>query len=69
MKKNSNVSEKLSIKIEIQKFMKFPFKLTRAQLKIFSALCTEFVVVWLLAILGTRDLFILTMDVVFAIIF
>lgn len=53
----------------IQKFIKFSFKLTRAQLKVFSALSTEFIVVWLLAILGTRDLFILTMDVVFTIMF
>lgn len=52
-----------------QEFMKLPFRLTRAQLKVFSALCTEFVVVWVLAILGTRDLFILTTDLVFAIIF
>lgn len=57
------------MKMVKQKFMKFPYKLTRAQLKVISALCTEFVVVWILAILGTRDLFILTMDITFAIIF
>lgn len=49
--------------------MRLHFKLTRAQLKVFSVLCTEFVVVWILAILGTKDLFILTMDVVFAMMF
>ena len=49
--------------------MKLSFKLTRSQLKVFSALFTEFVVVWVLAILGTRDLFILTIDILFAIIF
>lgn len=49
--------------------MKFSFRLTRAELKVVSAICTEFFVVWILAILGTTDLFILTMDIVFAIIF
>lgn len=44
------------------------FTITASQLKIFSAVCSNFVVFWLAAIVGTQDPFILTFDIIFAIV-
>ena len=49
--------------------MKFPFAATRPQLRVVSAICANFVVVWLVAILATRDMLVLTRDIVLAILF
>lgn len=48
--------------------MRFSFEPTRAQLKVFSAVCSNLVVVWLIAMVGTRDIFILIFDITFAIL-
>ena len=48
--------------------MKISLKLTRAQLKVFSAICSNMVVVWLVAIFGTKDVLVLTLDFFFAIV-
>lgn len=44
------------------------FTITKSQLKIFSAVCSNFVVVWLAAIVGSNDPFILTFDIISAIV-
>lgn len=43
-------------------------ELTAPQLKVVSAVCSNFVVVWLAAMLGTRDPFTLTLNFLFAIV-
>lgn len=48
--------------------MRFDLHLTRAKLKVFSAIFSNFVVVWLAAMLGTRDPFVLTLNFLFAIV-
>lgn len=48
--------------------MEFSLEPTKAQLKVFSAICSNFVVVWLVALLGTRDPFVLTANVILAIV-
>ena len=48
--------------------MRFNLHLTRAKLKVFSAICSNLVIVWLVAMGGTKDLLILTVNLVFAIV-
>lgn len=48
--------------------MKISLQLTRAQLKVFSAVCSNMAVVWLAAIFGTKNFLILTLDFFFAIV-
>jgi hypothetical protein len=48
--------------------MKFSFKLTHAQLKVFSAVMSNFVAFWFAAILATKDIFVLTLDLIMAIL-
>lgn len=45
------------------------FTITSAQLKMFAAVCSNLVVAFLLAILATKDVRILTTDIVGAILF
>ncbi|OGH17930.1 MAG: hypothetical protein A2868_03865 [Candidatus Levybacteria bacterium RIFCSPHIGHO2_01_FULL_40_15b] len=44
-------------------------EISPAQLRFFSAVCANMVVVWIAAIPGTRDSLILTLDIVLAIVF
>lgn len=46
--------------------MRFYFELKRPHLKVLSAVCSNFVVVWLIALFGTKDLLILTGDILLA---
>ena len=39
--------------------MRFSFAISSPQLKVFSAVCSNFVVVWLIAIFTTKDLLVL----------
>lgn len=48
--------------------MKFYFTPRRSQLKVFSAICSNFVVVWIVAAFVAKDIFALTIDIVFAIL-
>lgn len=48
--------------------MEFSYAFSKAQLKVFSAVCSNFVVVWLVAMLGTNDIFVLTADIFLAIL-
>lgn len=48
--------------------MKFNLRPTRVQLKVFSAVCSNFVVVWLVAFFGTRDFLALTANFILAIV-
>lgn len=43
-------------------------RFTRAQLKVFSAVCSNFVVFWLGSMLTVRNNFILTLSLFFAIV-
>lgn len=38
----------------------FPFKIDDAQLKVFSAVCSNLIAVWLVAIFAARDVIVLT---------
>ena len=49
--------------------MKISFEPSRAQLKVFSAICSDFVVVWIIALFGTQDFVVLTFNIVAAILF
>ena len=49
--------------------MEFSFRLTIAQLKVFSAICSNLVVIWLVAALATHDIIILVRDIVLAAVF
>lgn len=49
--------------------MKFSFKVTRAQLHVFSDIFTNLVVIWLVAIFATKDFIILTRNFVLVILF
>lgn len=40
--------------------MRIPLEPSRAQLKVSSAVCTNFVVVWIIAMFGTKDILTLT---------
>ncbi len=46
--------------------MRFYFEISSAQLKVFSAICSNFVVVWLVAGFTTKDLLVLTRDILAA---
>lgn len=48
--------------------MKYTIKLNRAQLKVLSNVCGNFVVVWLIAMLGTRNPASLTLNILLAIV-
>lgn len=48
--------------------MKFYFTPRRSQLKVFSAICSNLVVFWLVATLATKDILALTTDIAFAIL-
>ena len=49
--------------------MKFSFNTTRAQLRVFSGIFTNLVVVWLIALFATKDLVVLTRDILLVILF
>lgn len=49
--------------------MNFSFELTRPQLKVFSAVSSNFIVIWIVAILATRDIWILIRDILLVILF
>ena len=54
-----------SARILFDKFsVKFSFEPTRAQLKVFSSICSDLVVVWLIAILATKNTAVLIRDIV-----
>ena len=46
--------------------MRFSFEISSAQLKVFSAVCSNFVVVWLIVIFTTRDISVIIQDVIAA---
>lgn len=48
--------------------MNFYFTPRRAHLKVFSAICANFVVVWLATVFTTTDILVLTRNIVAAII-
>jgi len=48
--------------------MKFSFTLRRSQLRVFSEVSSNFVVVWIIAAFAAKDIFALTIDIVFAIL-
>jgi len=48
--------------------MRFSFEISSAQLKVFSAVCSNFVVVWLIAIFTTRDTFVIIRYVMAAVL-
>lgn len=45
------------------------FSVSRAQLKMFSAVCANFVVLWFTALIATKDLIVLIRDLILAILF
>lgn len=45
--------------------MMFSFELTRPQLKVFSEVCSNFVVIWLVALFATIDILTLTVNIGF----
>ena len=48
--------------------MKFSFKITKAHLRVSSAVFSNFVVLWLGAVFATRDIFALTTNILLAIV-
>ncbi|MEK7534525.1 MAG: hypothetical protein AAB600_04265 [Patescibacteria group bacterium] len=48
--------------------MKLAFELRRSHLKVFSAVCSNLVVVWLIAIFTTKDLFVIIRDIIVAVL-
>lgn len=48
--------------------MRLYFTLRHSHLKVFSAVCSNLVVFWLVAILATKDILVLTTDIAFAIL-
>lgn len=48
--------------------MIFSLEPTKAQLKVFSNICGNFVVVWLIAAFASKDPFVLTRDLLVAIL-
>ncbi len=48
--------------------MRFSFEISSPQLKVFSAVCSNFVVVWLVAIFTTRDTFVIIRYVMVAVL-
>lgn len=49
--------------------MNVSFEITRAQLRVASAICSNLAVIWLVAGFATNDLFVLTRDIFTAIVF
>lgn len=48
--------------------IRFSLEVTRAHLRVFSSVCSNFVVVWLIAGLAAQDPFVLTRDALTAIL-
>lgn len=49
--------------------MLFKIELTRANLKMFSSVCANLVVLWLATVFATNDLFVLTRALVLVVLF
>ncbi|OGH14578.1 MAG: hypothetical protein A3H50_01480 [Candidatus Levybacteria bacterium RIFCSPLOWO2_02_FULL_37_10] len=48
--------------------MEFLFMIHKPHLKVFSAVCSNFVVVWIIGAFATRELFVLTSNILAAIL-